>query len=51
MARAYMDAPIDQTITPEMQQAIEPILVDLIEKYGLTDFITTKVGMGYFIGE
>ncbi len=22
-----------------------------LEKYGLTDFITTKVGMGYFIGE
>ena len=22
-----------------------------LEKYGLTDFIKTKVGMGYFIGE
>ena len=38
MARAYMDAPIDQSITPEMQQAIEPMLIDLIENYGVTEF-------------
>ena len=38
MARAYMDAPIDQSITPQMEQAIEPMLIDLIEYYGVTEF-------------
>lgn len=38
MARAYMDAPIDQSITPQMEQAIEPMLIDLIENYGVTEF-------------
>ena len=38
MARAYVDAPLDQKVTPEMVEAIDSMLVDLIENHSVTEF-------------
>ena len=38
MARAYVDAPLDQKVTPEMVEAIDFMLVDLIENHSVTEF-------------
>lgn len=38
MARAYVDAPLDQKVTPEMDEAIDFMLVDLIENHSVTEF-------------
>ena len=38
MARAYVDAPLDQKVTPEMVEAIDSMLVDLTENHSVTEF-------------
>ena len=38
MARAYVDAPLDQKVTPEMVEAIDSMLVDLIDNHSVTEF-------------
>ena len=38
MTRAYVDAPLDQKVTPEMDEAIDSMLVDLIENHSVTEF-------------
>ncbi len=38
MVRAFVDAPIDQTITDKMRQALMPMLSDAIEKHSVTQF-------------
>jgi len=38
MVRAFIDAPIDQTITDKMRQALVPMLTDAIEKHSVSEF-------------
>ena len=38
MARAYIDVPLDQRVTPEMIESIEPMIVDLIDNHSATEF-------------
>lgn len=38
MDRGFIDAPIDQSVTDEMRQALVPMLTDAIEKYSVTEF-------------
>lgn len=38
MVRAFIDAPIDQTVTDGMKQALVPMLTDAIEKHSVSEF-------------
>ena len=38
MVRAFIDAPIDQTITDKMRHALVPMLTDAIEKHAVSEF-------------
>ncbi len=38
MVRGFIDAPIDQSVTDEMKQALVPMLTDAIEKHSVTEF-------------
>lgn len=49
MAQAYIDAPLDQKVTPEMIEAIEPMLLDLIETYSVTEFCMGQQEITHYV--
>lgn len=49
MARAYIDAPLDQKVTPEMDEAIDSMLVDLIENHSVTEFCMWQQEISFYV--
>ena len=38
MVRAFVDAPIDQSVTDKMKHALEAMLIDAIERHSVSEF-------------